>query len=93
MAFLFILARFCPLPRVMQDWLTFILWWIHNLALLGWVSQCYPEFRWVGCLINAQLIEGRLMREELYGDSKLEDLLEFCYLGEMLLLDAAVCWL
>ena len=33
------------------------------------------------------------MREELYGDSKLEDLLEFCYLGEMLLLDAAVCWL
>ena len=33
------------------------------------------------------------MREELYGDSKLEDLLEFCYLGEMLLLGAAVCWL
>ena len=29
------------------------------------------------------------MREELYGDSKLEDL-EFCYLGEMLLLVAAV---
>ena len=33
------------------------------------------------------------MREELYGDSKLEDLLEFCYLGEMLLLVAAVGWL
>ena len=29
------------------------------------------------------------MREELYGDSKLEALLEFCYLGEMLLLGAA----
>ena len=33
------------------------------------------------------------MREELYGDSKLEDLLEFRYLGEMLLLGADVCWL
>ena len=38
------------------------------------------------------------MREELYGDSKLEDLQEFRYLGEMLLLGAAVlavvtcCW-
>ena len=52
-----------------------------------------PKFRRVGCLINAQLIEGRLMREELYGDSKLEDLHEFRYLGEMLLLGAAVCWL
>ena len=29
------------------------------------------------------------MREELYGDSKLEDLQEFRYLGEMLLLGAA----
>ena len=33
------------------------------------------------------------MREELYGDSKLEDLQEFRYLGEMLLLGAATrCW-
>ena len=73
------------------------MWW-----LLAWVSKkCSgingslspdPKFRWVGCLINAQLIEGRLMRE-LYGDSKLEDLHEFRYLSEMLLLGAAVCWL
>ena len=52
-----------------------------------------PKFRCIGCLINAQLIEVRLMREELYGDSKLEALLEFCYLGEMLLLGAAAGWL
>ena len=51
------------------------------------------KFSRIGCLLNAQLIEGRLMREELYGDSKLEDLLELCYLGEMLLLVAAVGWL
>ena len=31
------------------------------------------------------------MREELYGDSKLEDLQEFRHLGETLLLGADVC--
>ena len=33
------------------------------------------------------------MREELYGDSKIEDLQEFLYLDEILLLGAAVGWL
>ena len=50
-------------------------------------------FGWVGCLLSARLVGGGLVGEGLCGGGGLEDLLEFCCLGEVLLLVAAVGWL
>ena len=58
-----------------------------------WLTKPRPQVQVSRRLINAQLTEGRPMKEELYGDSKLENLQEFRHLGETLLLGADVCLL
>ena len=42
------------------------------------------NFRWARCLGTARPVDGRLVKEVMIGDKKLEVVPEFCYLGDVL---------
>ena len=48
------------------------------------VESRYPDFICAGCLGKARPIDGRLVKEVLVDDEKVEAVPEFCYLGDML---------
>ena len=61
------------------------LWWM--LVLDPGIKGSYrrdPDFSSAGCLGKARPINGRLVKEVLVDDKKVEAVPEFCYLGDML---------
>ena len=51
-----------------------------------------PDFSCAGCLGKVRPIDGRLVKEVLVDNEKVEAVLEFCYLGDFLLREV-VNWL
>ena len=61
------------------------LYWVHKkcYGIKGYLRRD-PDFSCAGCLGKARPIDGRLVKEVLVDDKKVEALQEFCYLGDWL---------
>ena len=62
--------------------------WIHKKCsgIKGSLRRD-PDFSCAACLGKARPIDGRLVKEVLVDDEKVEAVPEFCYLGDMLSAD------
>ena len=59
--------------------------WVHKKCSgIKGSSRRDPDFSCTGCLGKVRPIDGRLVKEVLVDNEKVEAVLEFCYLGDML---------